>query len=295
MQQYYLIGALFLGIFWIISGLITKNLNPFAMAKGSGIKGENRDFSASLLQMIVFTMLTVFAYTTVFAARFFEPGGALIPTAKDWLQIPSNLLILMGISVGTAVASRAIRSQNDTGLPASRVSDSSSLTTDVNGKTDLIKIQMLIWTVIAVVVYLAILSRFMMNSCYLMNQDAKLCGDVGNSLPDIDSAFMVLLGVSQGGYIVNKLSEGSKAVISIEPATLHLTAAAPSQTLTAKMTDAQGNPVTSGSFDWVSDNPAAATVDNNGLVTRVSTGECGITATANSGAVVSNKCAVKCD
>lgn len=309
MQQYYFIGGLFLIVFWLISWMITRNPNPFAMAKGSGIKGENENFSASLLQMIVFTMLTVFAYTSVFAARALNEGGALIPGSKDWLRVPSNLLILMGISVGTAVASRAIRTQQETSEPASAVAepsataDRSSLTTDVKGRTDLIKIQMLIWTVIAVVVYLTILSRFMLNNCFLSDPQSKLCGDVGNSLPDIDSAFMVLLGVSQGGYVVNKLSESSTkkdgvgviAKILIEPATVDLSAEIPTKTLTATAKDAQGNAISNlpeGILEWTSDNSDVATVNAKGVVTRVAAGDCNITATAN--AIISNKCAAKC-
>ncbi len=161
MQKYYFVGLIFLVIFWLISVMVRRNWNPFAMAKGEVRINENVNYSASLLQMLVFTMLTVFAYTTVFAARAWE-GGLLksLKEGNDWLNVPSNLLILMGITVGTAVASRAIKvEQAKTGtLPTE---DKSSLSTNRDGKTDLVKIQMLIWTVIAVVVYLQILWQFM--------------------------------------------------------------------------------------------------------------------------------------
>ena len=269
MQLYYFTGILFLAIFWLISWGITGNPNPFAMAKGGGKNGENENYNASLVQMIVFTMLTVFAYTTVFAARALGEGGSLIPTANEWLKVPSNLLILMGISVGTAVASRAIRVQqaatesSSADANGSGADDRSSLTTDSKGKTDLVKIQMLIWTVIAVVVYLTILSRFMVNGCYLLKPTGACAPDWGSSLPDIDSAFMVLLGVSQGGYVINKLSKDSpkdndsksnqgteqidkpKSItnISIKPTSANLTVDAPTQPLTVRATDAQNNAI----------------------------------------------------
>lgn len=213
MQKYYVVGIVFLAVFWLISWLVTGDKNPFAMAKGEPKIGENANFSASLVQMIVFTILTVFAYTTVFAARIFENNGSgLLPALKDgnnWLNVPSNLLILMGISVGTAVASRAIKiEQVKTGSLSDE--DKSSLTRNRDGKTDLVKIQMLIWTVIAVVVYLEVLWRFMLQECYLTNSSG--CPTQwGNTLPDIDTAFMALLGVSQGGYVVNQLSEKNEA------------------------------------------------------------------------------------
>lgn len=216
-QLCYFIGILFLAIFWLISYGITRNPNPFAMAKGSGKGGENDYFNASLVQMIVFTMLTIFAYTTVFAARaVLNEGKMLLPgEGNDWLKVPTNLLILMGISVGTAVASRAIKTQQknnetQTGHEKSeseKPTDQSSLTTDSKGRTDLIKIQMLVWTVIAVIVYLTILYRFMEKTCFLSPLPTGCPTDWGNTLPDIDSAFMVLLGVSQGGYVLNKLSQ----------------------------------------------------------------------------------------
>ncbi len=210
MQKYYLVGGTFLVVFWLISWAVTKNPNPFAMAKGKGDNNENPNHSASLFQMLLFTMLTVFAYTTVFAARAFENGGAgLLATLKDgnsWLNVPSNLLILMGISVGTAVASRAIKvEQAKAGILP--VEDKSSLTSNRDGKTDLVKIQMLIWTVIAVFVYLQILWQFMGHHCYAITEGCPK--EWGNALPDIDTAFMVLLGISQGGHVVNQLSQAN--------------------------------------------------------------------------------------
>jgi hypothetical protein len=196
MLKYYWAGAISLIIFWFITKLVTKSWNPFAMAKGKGDGTENTNHSASMLQMLVFTMLTVFTYTSVFAARAWEVPGLL----NGWVNVPTNLLILMGISVGTAVASRAIKveqAKTNASLD-SAASDLSSLTTYHDGRTDLIKIQMLIWTLIGVVVYMTILGRFMINEGFK--------GD-NPSLPDIDTAFMLLLGVSQGGQIVNQLTE----------------------------------------------------------------------------------------
>lgn len=200
MQKYFWFGVIALIAFWLISRLVTKNWNPFAMAKGGD--AENSNHSASLLQMLVFTMLCVFAYTSVFAARVGEISGLL----NGWVGVPTNLLVMMGISIGTAVASRAIKvEQVKNGLVAdSPEHDLSSLTTHRDGRTDLIKIQMLIWTLIGVAVYLMQLWRYMANSGFLGDPAHP---ELPPTLPDIDTAFMVLLGASQGGQIVNQLTE----------------------------------------------------------------------------------------
>jgi hypothetical protein len=149
----------------------------------------------------MFTLLTIFAYISVFAARVSEDAGIL----NSWINVPSNLLILMVISIGTVVGSRAIKvEQAKSGaLP---LIDNSSLTTNRDGKTDLVKIQMLIWTVIAIIVYLTILHQFISNHCFLFVVPEG-CPKNPLTLPDIDTAFMVLLGVSQGGYVANQLAD----------------------------------------------------------------------------------------
>jgi hypothetical protein len=304
MLKYYFGGLIGLFVFCLLSKLFAGKILPWELAKGEAKYGQKESYSASLLQMIVFTMLTVFAYCTVFAARIFENDGAgLLPSLKEgdtWLGIPSNLMILMGISVGTAVASRAIKvSQAKSGdLPPV---DNSSLTTYHDGTINLVKIQMLIWTAIAVFIYLEILWRFMGNHCFDLASTHPCPKDWGNSLPDIDTAFLALLGVSQGGQVINQLSENSGVKspaitnISIEPASVNLTVDAPTQALKATATDAQNNAISDlpeGTIKWTSDNPAIATVDENGLVTRVTSDTCNVTAAANS--IVSNKCVVTC-
>ncbi len=89
---------------------------------------------------------------------------------------------------------------------------------------------------------------------------------------------------------------GRFSSIIVSPATVSLTAAAPTQQLSATPTDAQGIsiPNAGGGFipQWASDNPAVAIVNQSGLVTFVGVGTCSVTATLNS--VTSNSCAVTC-
>lgn len=86
------------------------------------------------------------------------------------------------------------------------------------------------------------------------------------------------------------------ASIAVSPASVSLTAAAPTQQLSATPTDTQGNPITDagGGFapQWTSDNTSVASVNQSGLVTWVGLGTCSVTATF--GGVTSNGCAVTC-
>src|SRR5829696_7937852 len=98
----YMWGIIAILILYVISGFVTRpenepgqarglrfNLNPFALAIG-----DDKNLSASLLQFLIFTYLTIFAYVTVYAARL---GSGLGLTMLP--DIPLNLLILMGLSV----------------------------------------------------------------------------------------------------------------------------------------------------------------------------------------------------
>jgi hypothetical protein len=146
-------------------------------------------------------MVTVYAYVTVYAARIIHM--AVLPSMPE---VPVGLLVLMGISVTTATSSKGITvsylQQNQ--LPTQ---DKSDLVSKRDGRTDLTKVQMLIWTFIAAVVYIVRINLFVKTSEF-MNPNV--------TLPDVDSALMVLMGASQGGYIAGKLVSRTAAAPVIE-------------------------------------------------------------------------------
>ncbi len=105
-------------------------------------------------------------------------------------------------------------------------------------------------------------------------------------------AVYAYMGITPDGKPVER---PAIAEISIEPK-IELISGVP-QALTATAKDDNGNAIPnlpSDRFEWTSDNPNFATVDEKGLVTWVATGVCNVTATANANAVASNKCAVTC-
>lgn len=123
-----------------------------------------------------------------------------------------------------------------------------------------------------------------------------------------DKELAALLG-GISGYILGRSSTAAPkadapdqsflerlASISISPASLLLTAAAPSSQLTITANDKSGNVLKDDGnvFKpvWTSSDTAVAKVDQSGLVAHVARGTCNITASFNN--ISSNACAVTC-
>ena len=189
----YLFGASGVALLWVVSFVVTKSANPFRLAASAPKPGDNRlngNISASQLQFLLFSYVTVFTYGTVSGGRFVGDAESI-----TLASIPVNLLLLMGMSVASATASKGITVSY---LAQGRLpnEDQSSFTTNRNGTTDLNKIQMITWTVIAVVIYLAQFIQFVQSGEYLSAEAG---------LPEPDGALLVLMGVSNGGYVAGKL------------------------------------------------------------------------------------------
>lgn len=203
----YLWGIVALICMYLLSLFGTRSRNPFYLARG-----HNGQFSTSLFQNLIFTILTVFAYVTVVAARFIDsPPGEPLPALP---AVPINLLVLMGLSITTSTTSKAIAITSQAEGKSS-AEDKSTLLKDRDDKFDLTKAQMLIWALVAVGVYLVVLYSFISAKCYLGVNVPDLCPKDA-ALPDIDAAFLVLMGVSQGTYVAGKLVSRTAAKPLIE-------------------------------------------------------------------------------
>lgn len=97
------------------------------------------------------------------------------------------------------------------------------LLSDDVGQTDLSKVQLVMWTFLAVGIYLA---TVVMQVSALAHGSTVHGGNRG--LPDIDGSLMVLMGFAQGGYL------GKKLVTTTQPAPTSLAPprAAPGQSIT---------------------------------------------------------------
>jgi hypothetical protein len=167
--------------------------------------GEDGRYSTSKFQFFVWTAVVVFAYVALFTVHWFR-CGATCP-APSW-QMASNVLLAMGFSVVTmatakGVTSAYVYSGRVVKTPAMRPARLSDLVAgDDFGIPDLAKVQMLIWTAIAVVSYL-----FTVNGAILAATDPT-------DFPNIDSTLMVLMGIGQGAYLGAKIVSSAGASIS---------------------------------------------------------------------------------
>jgi hypothetical protein len=214
------LGAL--ALLWVVFGLVTRGGNPLRLVVGA----DGRP-STSKLQWFLWTVVVVFSYVAIYAARasrgYYE--------AVDY--IPYNLLLAMGLSIGTMVAAKAITTsyvssgqvnkppvQPDApaagappaGAPpvAAGVTPTARATTgagavlkDDDGAPDLSKIQMMAWTLIAIGVYLYAVFHVVPEILGL--KPPLPAADKVPGLPNIDAALMVLMGLGQGAYLGKKL------------------------------------------------------------------------------------------
>jgi hypothetical protein len=193
----YVIGFAGLFVFWLIIGVASR-FKPSILFLGA----DGRP-STSKLQMVVWTAAVVFSYLAVSWARYrlgiHGPLGTL----------PGNLLIAMGVSGATAVSAQAIAvsaAAKSAALPTAApvvtplgkvyptATNQSGIVADDSGSPDLGKIQVVIWTIIAVGVFLF-----------------KVVGSIQrgapNGLPDIDTTLVVLMGLGHSVYLGKKIVE----------------------------------------------------------------------------------------
>lgn len=211
----YATGAVIL--LWAVTVLALGKANPLALAMGAdGIP------SASKFQNLLWTLVFVFSYVLLWSARAAKGDLAALT------DIPANIIIAMGLSIGTMMAAKGIKvaqveaalvsppENTDTpakngGGPRSAAGVAGLLAKDDLVSPDLTKIQMLAWTVIAGSIYLLqVWQVYASYSACVPLQAQRACSFPG--FPDIDTTLMVLMGLGQGAYI------GFKAVDKPIPA-----------------------------------------------------------------------------
>jgi len=175
---------------------------------------DDKEFpSLSRLQFFAWTSVVIFTFAWITFIRTFS-GVPPFPGA-----IPDNVLAIMGISTGAALASTQVEKLNPASPTRKQMEDNTQWfdwgtlvdeftedTTDKdadpkpwNMRPSLGRFQMLAWTIISIGVYVAIL----LQSVYKV----WIGGGAGTlAVPDLDSTLVVLMGLSQAGFV------GSKAI-----------------------------------------------------------------------------------
>ncbi len=181
---------------WLVYG-VCCSWNPMQLVEGA----DGRP-STSKFQFWLWTIVILPTFCGLYAIRLVAHGPAV---DGYW---PRNLLIVMGMSVATTAAAKGITVgyiASDrfikTGGQRIKKSTLTSIMQDDQGFPDLSKVQMLAWTLIAVVIYIAaVVQKF-----HALNWQ----------LPDIDNSLMVLMGLGHGAY------SGKKLTSQDVPALLH--------------------------------------------------------------------------
>jgi hypothetical protein len=178
----------------------------FAALVGWGITGnvggllmdptKGRRMSLSRLQVLAWTFLVLSAYLNAFMVNI--SGG--FPNPLD-VDIPGELLVAMGISVGSLVGAKivlAVKESNDPTAvyksPAARWGDLfQGDTPETAGSLDLGKIQLFYITIALVLGYAIVVATG------FAHVTSKI-----ESLPQLDQAFVALLAISHAGYLTTK-------------------------------------------------------------------------------------------
>jgi len=185
-----LIGVAFLVVVYVVTAFITGHWRFKEL-----FNGFDGFASTSKLQWLLWLIALLFGYVALWVLRA-EHGDY---TALS--DIPVNTLTVLGFSTGTAAAAKGITAGYvqtgkvaKTGVPANPTSATTGgIFQDDSGGPELAKIQLMAFTIIAIGIFLAT----------VFHQIA--IGDIKDGLPNIDSSLLVLMGISQGGYLGKKL------------------------------------------------------------------------------------------
>ncbi len=183
-----LIGLALLGLLWACIGLTNKKVGWKIWKL---VKGADGPSSTSKFQWAVWLVVILFAYTVLWVLRARAGDYSAITT------VPRNLLIVLGFSTATAAAAKGITvgyvQSGRISKAAAAQGDAGGILQDDTGYPDLTKIQMIGFTFIAVGIFLATFIHEIHTNSF------------ATGLPNIDSSLLVLMGLSQGGYVGQKL------------------------------------------------------------------------------------------
>ena len=181
--------ALMYAVIW------TRKLGGKHLPLRAVISEEDRHPSLARLQLLIWTFVAIFAFLTVSLTRTFS--GVFLS-----ITIPTNILTLIGISAGSPVVSAGV-SRHKYDLMGKKYrteagDEGYAPLGDIlveNGEFSVTRFQMLAWTFVAVVIFLAI----------LMETLAHLPANLSTlNLPDVSSTLVILTGISQGAYLTGK-------------------------------------------------------------------------------------------
>lgn len=182
-------------VYYGLAAAVSGDFNPLSLAMGAdGL------LSVSKSQFLLWNASAVFAYLWIYAVRFGESGFTGI-------TVPHNLLYAMGFSIVTAASAKGITTayvrsgRVSKPVQPAQVRPSDLVACDDGSTPDLVKIQMLIWTFIAIGIFFAKVAQAVTHPAL-------------PALPDVDEASLVLMGLGQAAYLGNKLTGSDVPVLT---------------------------------------------------------------------------------
>jgi len=185
-----LIAVGFIVLMFVFVGVASGQWNPWKL-----VEGQDGISSTSKFQWLVWLLVILFAYVALWILRAKQGDYGAIH------DVPNNVLTVLGLSTATAAAAKGITTgyvktnritKRNAADPPAAPSVGGILQDDTNFP-EIAKIQMIAFTFVAVGIFLAT----------VIHQIAH--NPPTGTLPDIDTSLLVLMGISQGGYLAKKL------------------------------------------------------------------------------------------
>ncbi len=114
-------------------------------------------------------------------------------------DIPENLLAMMGISVAVPIAASGITNKMKNINKVDTAASFGSMFRNYEGNLDLSRLQMFLWTIIGIVIYLQVF----IDQIFTLESVNQLF------LPDVSPTLVILMGLSQTAYLGSKLASRS--------------------------------------------------------------------------------------
>ena len=214
-------AALVSYVTWLLVRKATTKVGPLEILRDSDGYGSLTNF-----QFLVWTAVFLFSIVWVYTVRI--QGGVLTPA----IGIPSNALALMGVNTASAITSKAITANKENKSKAkaeakkkpepsvatehannpspnpntSGGQDKPSLWTMFNeddGRPTLARVQMFIWTLVSVAIYIAILVAMLVGP-FLNSHAFAATSFCALSIPDVDPTLVTLMGLSHAAFLGRK-------------------------------------------------------------------------------------------
>ena len=183
--------ASFLIIFIIIH--VFKRLGK-QKSFGGVILNEHGHPTLAKFQFLLWTLVIAFVFLAIQITRITVTD---FTADSEYLiqDIPENLLIIIGISVAVPIISSKSMDEKQINKKYN-VSPFEMMFYNKQGNLDLAQLQMFLWTIIGIVIYLYI----------VFDQFTVLNNANDLFLPDISPTLLILMGLSQGAYLGSKFT-----------------------------------------------------------------------------------------